>query len=202
MVVAGLTGGIATGKSTVSKMLASMGANIIDADRIAFDVVTKDKPAWRKIIDNFGENILYPDGEIDRKKLGDIIFNSQEKKLMLNSIVHPEVFSEMARMVKELSNNPSAIIILDVPLLIESGMNKGIKDVLLVYTPESIQLARLMQRDGINKKAAMSKIRSQMPIDKKLEYATFIIDNSSSLDMTAIHTKKAFDTLKERLNRF
>jgi dephospho-CoA kinase len=201
MVVAGLTGGIATGKSTVSKMLANMGAHIIDADRIAFEAVAKGRPAWRKIVDTFGEDILYPDGEIDRKKLGEIIFNSSQKKLMLNSIVHPEVFSETARMIKELSENPSSIIILDVPLLIESGMNKGIEDVMLVYTPESIQLARLMQRDGIDKEAAMAKIRSQMPIDEKLKYATIIIDNSSSLNSTAIHAQKAFDTLKERLSQ-
>ena len=195
----GLTGSIATGKSTVSRMLAELGADIIDADKIAFDVVLKGKPAWQKIIDYFGEGILLGNGEIDRKVLGDIIFNNPDKKHVLNSIVHPEVFSEMGRQVIEAAAKPEAVIILDVPLLIESGMHKGMNDVILVYTPEDVQLERLMARDNIISSAAMVKIRSQMPVEVKKRHATMIIDNSYSIKETNEQVIKVFNQLKNKL---
>jgi dephospho-CoA kinase len=194
----GLTGSIATGKSTVSRMLAELGAIIIDADKIAFDAVLKGKPACRKITDYFGECILQENGEIDRKALGDIIFNDPDKKQVLNSIVHPEVFSEMARQVNEAEKNPGAVIILDVPLLIESGMHRGMSDVILVYAPEDIQLERLMVRDNIDRASAMAKIRSQMPVDEKKKYATIVIDNSLNVNETYVQAVKVFDMLKNR----
>jgi dephospho-CoA kinase len=195
----GLTGSIATGKSTVSRMLSELGATIIDADKIAFDAVLSGKPAWQKIIDYFGENILLGSGEIDRMALGDIIFNDPDKKHALNCIVHPEVFSEMARQVDEAAKNPDAVIILDVPLLIESGMHKGMSDVILVYTPEEVQLERLMARDNIISTAAMAKIRSQMSVEEKKRHATIIIDNSFSFKETHEQVIKVFNQLKMRL---
>ena len=195
----GLTGSIATGKSTVSRILAELGADIIDADKIAYDAVLKGKPAWQKIIDYFGEGILLGNGEIDRKALGDIIFNNPYKKNVLNSIVHPEVFSEMGRHIIEAAKKPEAVIILDVPLLIESGMHKGMSDVILVYTPENVQLERLMARDNIARADAMAKIRSQMPVEEKKRHATIIIDNSFSIRETYEQTIKVFNQLKNRL---
>lgn len=195
----GLTGSIATGKSTVSKMLAELGAIIIDADKIAYDAVLKGKPAWKKIIENFGEGILLENHEIDRKALGDIIFNNQDKKHVLNSIVHPEVFSEMGRQVIEAAKKPEAVIILDVPLLMESGMHKGMREIILVYTPENVQLERLMARDNIVRADAMAKIRSQMPVEEKKRHATIIIDNSFSIRETHEQTIKVFNQLKNRL---
>lgn len=194
----GLTGSIATGKSTVSRMLAELGAIIIDADKIAFDAVLKGKPACTKITDYFGKCILQENGEIDRKALGDIIFNDPDKKQVLNSIVHPEVFSEMARQVNEAEKNPGAVIILDVPLLIESGMHRGMSDVILVYAPENVQLERLMARDNIDRASAMAKIRSQMPVDEKKKYATIVIDNSLNVNETYVQAVKVFDLLKNR----
>jgi dephospho-CoA kinase len=194
----GLTGSIATGKSTVSSMLAELGAVIIDADKIAFDAVLKGKPACKKIINYFGESVLQGNGEIDRKALGDIIFNDPDKKQVLNSIVHPEVFCEMGRQINEAEKNQGAVIILDVPLLIESGMNKGMSDVILVYTPEDVQLERLMARDNIDRAAAMAKIRSQMPVEDKRNLATIIIDNSFGIEKTREQTVKVFSWLKNR----
>jgi dephospho-CoA kinase len=195
----GLTGSIATGKSTVSRMLAELGAEIIDADKIAYDAVLKGKPAWRKIIDYFGEGVLLRSGEIDRKALGDIIFNSSDKKNVLNSIVHPEVFREMGRQVIEAAKKPEAVIILDVPLLIESGMHKGMSDVILVYTPEDVQLKRLMARDNIISADAMAKIRSQMSVEEKKRHATIIIENSYTIKETNEQTIKVFNQLKNKL---
>lgn len=195
----GLTGSIATGKSTVSRMLSDLGAVIIDADKIAFDAVLKDRPAWKKIVDCFGEGILLDNGEVDRKALGDIIFNDPHKKQMLNSIVHPEVFLEMDRRISDAERKPGTVIILDVPLLIETGMQKGMSDVVLVYADEGTQLERLMARDGIDMASAMAKIRSQMPVDEKRKYATIVIDNSRSVDETYAQTLKVFELLKNRL---
>lgn len=194
----GLTGSIATGKSTVSRMLAELGAVIIDADKIAFDAVLKGTPACRKIIDYFGECVLQENGEIDRKALGDIIFNDAQKKQVLNSIVHPEVFSEMGRQVNDAEKKPGTVIILDVPLLIESGMHKAMSDVILVYTPEDVQLQRLMARDNIDRASAMARIRSQMSVEEKRNYATIVIDNSMSVKETYGQAIKVFDMLKNR----
>ena len=194
----GLTGSIATGKSTVSRMLAELGADIIDADKIAFDTVLKGKPAWQKIIDYFGEGILLGNGEIDRKALGDIIFNNPDKKHMLNSIVHPEVFSDMGRQVIEAVKRPEAVIVLDVPLLMESGMHKGMSEIILVYTPENVQLERLMARDNIARADAMAKIRSQIPVEEKKRHATIIIDNSYTIKETNEQVIKVFNQLKNR----
>ncbi len=194
----GLTGGISTGKSTVSGMLSELGAVVIDADKIAFDAVLKGQPAWQKITDCFGECILLGNGEINRKALGDIIFNDPDKKNALNMIVHPEVFSEMGRQVIEASKRPGTVIILDVPLLIESGMDKGMSEVILVYTPEKVQLERLMARDNINSAEAMARIRSQMPVEEKKRHATIIIDNSFSIRETREQVIKIFNQLKNR----
>lgn len=199
MVIAGLTGGIATGKSTVSRFLANMGATIIDADKIAYDAVLKEKPAWHKIIEVFGKDILLENSEIDRKKLGDIVFNSAEKKHELNCIVHPEVFMEMDRLIKNASANPNAVIILDVPLLIESGMNKDLDDVILVYVPESLQIKRLMARDGISRESALARICSQMPIEEKRRYADIIIDNSGNLGDTMKLADEAYLKLSGKI---
>ena len=196
----GLTGGIATGKSTVSRMLSEMGAVIIDADRIAHDVVQKEKPALGKIIECFGKCVIADNGEIDRKVLGEIVFNDSEKKHALNSIVHPEVLLEMDRAIKEsLREKPCAMVILDVPLLIESGMHTGMREVILVYVPEEIQLRRLIERDNSDKVAALARIQSQMPIEQKRAYATMIIDNSGGIEETRKRTTEVFDMLKNKM---
>ena len=147
MIVAGLTGGIGTGKSTVAAVFAEAGAVIIDADEIARDVVAKGRPAWCRIVAHFGRNVLLPDGDIDRKKLGEIIFNDPRQKVHLDRIVHPHVIAETGQQLKEIERvQPQAVVILDVPLLIEAGMDRDLDDVIVVYTPEAIQLKRLMRQ--------------------------------------------------------
>ena len=200
MIIAGLTGGIATGKSTVSSILREAGAIIIDADAIARDAVKKNLPAWHEIVNYFGEKVLLPDGEINRTYLGDIIFKDSSKKETLNKIVHPYVIQKVAELIEEIvKESPDSIVILDVPLLIEAEMDKGLEDVILVYTPEWIQIERLVERDGITEEEALLKIRSQMPIDKKKEFSTIIIDNSGTIEATKKRALEVFDSLKKKV---
>jgi len=199
LIIAGLTGGIATGKSTVSSFLREAGAIIIDADAIARDAVKKNLPAWHEIVNYFGEKVLLPDSEINRTYLGDIIFRNSSKKEILNKIVHPYVIQKVAELIEEIGKaSPGSIVILDVPLLIEAGMHKGLEDVVLVYTPEWIQIERLIERDGITEEEALLKIRSQMPIEDKRKVASVIIDNSGSIEATKKRALEVFDSLKKK----
>jgi len=197
LIIAGLTGGIATGKSTVSSILRKAGAVLIDADAIARDVVKKDLPAWHEIVRIFGKEVLLPDGEIDRTRLGGIIFRDSSKKETLNKIVHPHVIQKVAELLEKIGKeSPDSIVILDVPLLIEAEMQKGMEDVILVYTPEDIQINRLVERDKISEEEALLRIRSQMPIEKKREFATFIIDNSGPIEATKKRALEVFNYLR------
>ena len=201
MRVIGLTGGIATGKSTVSALLEEAGAVIIDADRIARQVVKKGLPAYREIVESFGEAILLPDGEINRSVLGDIIFNDSRKKQLLNRIVHPHVRKEQNRQLKHIEkSDPDAIVILDIPLLIETQAYMDLSELIVVYAPEHIQIARLMQRDGISRTDALARVRSQMPIEEKKGKATIVIDNSGTRENTRKQTLKIFQQLKDKQN--
>jgi dephospho-CoA kinase len=183
--IAGLTGGIASGKSTVAAMLAEAGARIVDADRIAHQVVLKGGPAWQDIVDHFGSGILARDGQIDREALGAIVFSDTEAKKALNGIVHPRVFETMAQEIQSLAEaHPGDLIIMDVPLLIESGLHASLPIVILVYVPETMQQERLMRRDGLNAADAAARIRAQMPIDAKRAHAHYIVDNTGDLDAT------------------
>lgn len=197
MVVAGLTGGIATGKSTVAKIFEDAGAIIIDADKIARDAVEKGRPAYHEIVKQFGREVLLPDGEINRGYLADIIFNDSDKKQALNRIVHPFVLQAMAEKLEQLEKDrPDAVVILDVPLLIESGMHKDMSDVIVVYAPEHVQIQRLMARNDISETDALSRIRSQMPIEEKKNLASVLIDNSDTKERTRERTLEVYKYLR------
>lgn len=198
MQVIGLTGGIATGKSTVSAILKNAGAVIIDADRIARRVVKKNLPAYRQILAHFGESVLLPDGEINRAALGNLIFSDSRKKQLLNSIVHPHVQKETDRQLRHIAKKkPNALVILDIPLLLEAGMRKDFSEVIVVYAPEHIQIKRLMERDHISQEDALARIRSQMPIEKKKSLATMVIDNSGPIEDTRKQTLEILQRLKQ-----
>ncbi len=199
MIVAGLTGGIGTGKSTVSAIFEEAGAVIIDADKIARDVVEKGRPAWQKIVKQFGREVLLPDENIDRKRLADIIFNDSQQKDRLNRIVHPYIIAETDRRLKEIERDqPDAVVILDVPLLIEAGMARDLAEIIVVCVPETVQQQRLMDRDRFSAAEALARIRSQMPIEKKKARATILIDNSASPAVTRKIALKVFESLRQR----
>lgn len=199
MVVAGLTGGIATGKSTVAAFFVSAGAELIDADRIAFDAVQKGTAVWQEIVEYFGQGVLLPDGQIDRARLGNIIFHDHAQKAVLNGIVHPAVIRQIHQRIEELDQNqPDAVVIVDVPLLIETRIYRDMRDIILVYVPERVQIERLMDRDGLSRKDALARVRSQMSIEEKKAYASIIIDNTGSLEKTREKTFEVYNELQAR----
>ncbi|KAJ7213215.1 dephospho-CoA kinase-domain-containing protein [Mycena haematopus] len=181
MLVVGLTGGIATGKSSVSKLLKEKHIPVVDADILARQVVEPGTPALAKIVSFFGPGILQPDGTLDRKKLGSVIFNDDAKRRKLNSIVHPAVRRALLRGVVRHWLRGSKYCILDVPLLIEGPMWKLVGTVVVVYCSADVQLQRLMARDNSSREDASSRLNSQLPIEEKVQYADRVIDNSGSL---------------------
>lgn len=203
MIVAGLTGGIATGKSTVAAIFAEAGAQVVDADRIAREVVRKDSDAWNRIVAQFGRQVLQPNGEIDRGRLADIIFNDAGRKEALNRIVHPYVQAETARRLKAIARcHPEAVVILDVPLLLEANMTEGLAEIIVVYAPEAVQLRRLMQRDRLTEAQARARIGSQMPIEEKKSRATVVIDNSSTLAAVRKRTLAVWSRLRRQASHW
>ncbi len=196
MRIIGLTGGIATGKSTVARMLAEKGAHIIDADRLAREVVEPDQPAWQEIVDWLGESILLQDRSIDREKLAALVFSDEQMRLKLNSIVHPHVGARLLAMTDKIrEDHPDTILVHDVPLLVEAGMCGMVEIVLLVYAPPQVQIERQQKRDGISASAAEARLRAQMPMEEKIKHAHIIIDNSGKLAATARQIEEAWPRL-------
>ncbi|KAF9449459.1 CoaE-domain-containing protein [Macrolepiota fuliginosa MF-IS2] len=180
MLVVGLTGGIATGKSTVSSILKTHKVPIVDADVIARQVVEPGTPALAKIKKTFGDDILLPDGALDRKKLGSIVFTDESQRKKLNSIIHPAVRRAMLFEVICLWLRGERWCVADVPLLIEGPLWKLVGSVVVVYCSAELQLLRLMLRDSSSREDASARLNSQLPIASKIEYADIIIDNSGS----------------------
>jgi dephospho-CoA kinase len=181
----GLTGGIATGKSTASSLLVQKGALLIDADAIAREVMLPGQPVLAAVTNFFGQAILQEDGTLDRKKLGNIVFNDKEALKVLNSISHPEIRKQMKERMNELEKqNPNTLIVIDIPLLIESGLQSMFEQVLLVYVPRDIQKQRLMLRDSLSSEQAEARLLTQMDIEEKKFLADVVIDNSHSLEQT------------------
>ncbi|MBX6395503.1 MAG: dephospho-CoA kinase [Alicyclobacillaceae bacterium] len=197
--IVGLTGGIASGKSTVSRMFAELGARVVDADRVAREVVEPGTPALAELVETFGKEILLPDGTLDRAKLGGMVFGHPERLARLNAIVHPRVRARMAELTREmLAEDPAAVVLWDVPLLIEGGLVEAVDVCVLVYVPQSVQLVRLMERNGLSRDEAMKRIQSQMPLEDKREYADYIIDNSQDIANTRRQVERVWWELCER----
>jgi dephospho-CoA kinase len=194
VITIGLTGGIASGKSTVSNMLKDLGFPVIDADVIAREVVEKGEPAYLDIVQEFGEDILEQDGAINRVKLGEIIFNHEEKRKALNAIVHPAVRKRMTEQKEHFIESGSRAVILDIPLLFESKLTYLVDKTLLVFVNKDIQLQRLMERNHFSEQEALSRIQSQMPITEKVPLADEIINNNGSVDDTK---QQLIDVLKK-----
>lgn len=181
----GLTGGIATGKSTVSETLRRLGAYVIDADSIAREMVMPGQPAYQDIVEHFGKNVLLANGEINRPWLAEQIFNDAAKRQLLNELTHPRVIERIETIIQALAaDDYSQPIVLDIPLLIEAGMVDTVDQVWLVVTDTDTQLQRLMQRDGLTAAKAELRIAAQMPLAEKVQFAHRIIDNSGSLPDT------------------
>ena len=183
MLLIGLTGGIASGKTTVSNMFVKLGAHLIDADVIARDVVKPDKPAWKEIVSAFGESVLGDKKEIIREKLAAAIFNSPEKRKQLEAITHPKIIEEENQLINEIrKNNKPGIIILDAALLIEAGHHNRVDKLIVVYLNKNTQIKRLRKRDSLSLADAEKRLDSQMSLDEKVNLANYVIDNGKSTD--------------------
>jgi len=182
MLNVGLTGGIASGKSTVAKMFVKKGAHLIDFDGLAHEVQKPEKPAWKEVVHHFGKRILQPDKKIDRVKLGNIVFADKEKLMELNNIVHPIVYQEWhARLDKIGKKEKHAVVFSDVPLLFEVNMQHLFDLTMLVLIAPEEQVRRLMTRNRVNKEEADKRLKSQMPISEKIALADIVIDNKGSI---------------------
>ncbi|KII88266.1 hypothetical protein PLICRDRAFT_41427 [Plicaturopsis crispa FD-325 SS-3] len=199
MLVVGLTGGIATGKSSVSSLLKARQLPVVDADVIAREVVAPGTPALARIAKHFGPAVLLPDGSLDRKKLGSIIFNDDAQRKKLNSIVHPAVRRAMFTAVLRNWIKGEKICIMDVPLLIEGPLWKMVGKVVVVYCSADIQLQRLMKRDNSSREDASSRLNSQIPISEKVQYADMIIDNSGSPQELEAHVDQVVKRLEKEV---
>lgn len=191
--IIGLTGNIASGKSTVGGYLQSLGAKVIDADRIAREIVLPNTPALKEIVLSFGSGVLNEDLTLDRKKLAAIVFNNPQARKKLEQITHPRIEEEIKRQIEYFSK--SAVIILEVPLLIEVGWHKWVDQVWLVTVDEGVQIDRLMQRDKLSLEQAQKRIASQMSQQEKMKYADVIIDNSDSPEKIAKKIKGLWEKL-------
>ncbi len=196
--IIGLTGGIASGKSTVSDLLEKLGAPLIDFDLIARQVVEPDTRGFNSIINYFGKHILAEDGTLDRKKLSKIIFNNKKKRKKLESFIHPLIFQEFFKQLDAIVKiNPNAVIQVSIPLLIELNMQHAFEYLIVVYASPKTQIERLAQRDGISIKEATNVLKSQIPIDEKVSFANFIINNESTIE----ETRKQVNEVWQELNK-
>jgi len=179
MILIGLTGGVATGKSTVAKMFERCGAIVIDADKLAREVVRPGKPAWREIVRRFGTSVLNGDQTINRQILGQIVFQNRTKRRQLERIIHPRVAHEQARLTRQAARqDPKAIVIYDVPLLFEAGIDKRVDKTVVVTTDRETQIARLKKRNGLTRSEALRRIKSQMPLTLKRRHADYVLDGT------------------------
>ncbi|QYF84640.1 dephospho-CoA kinase [Brevibacterium sp. PAMC21349] len=187
--IIGITGGIASGKSTVSLYLQELGFTIVDADLASRAVVEPGEEAYHQVVKAFGEDILLTDGNIDRVKLGSIIFNDQEKRLLLNGIVHPAVRNWMRLKTKAALSSGEETVFMDIPLLFESKLTFMVDKTLLIYVDEQVQLERLMNRNGLSETEALARINSQMPLADKKALADAVIDNNGDINETKRQVK-------------
>ena len=190
MKVIGLTGGIGSGKSTVSRFLAELGAVIIDADKIGHAVLEPDSEAWQQVVAAFGRQILKPNREIDRKKLGKIVFGSAEALSRLNRIMHPQIYRIVKAQLEQYRRQGMDVVVVEAPLLIEAGWTSLVDEVWVTLAPEATILKRLKEGMGLSKAESMARIRSQLPAKERVKHAH-----------VAINTDLSLDELKARVNK-
>lgn len=190
-----LTGGIASGKSTVARMLGELGAEVVDADALAREVVRPGQPALEEIVAAFGREVLLPTGELDRRKLAQRVFSDPASRARLNAIVHPRVGERMRQAVEEIrARRPDAVVVLDVPLLFDVPLPEleSLPAVVVYASPET-QLRRLRERDGLTEGEAQQRLRAQRPLRDKLARARWVVDNDGDLARTAEQVRRVWE---------
>jgi len=195
----GLTGGIASGKSTVAAMLRELGAAVVDADALAREVVEPGRPALDEIVARFGRGVLAPDGRLDRSKLAAIVFADPEARLALNAITHPRIAQLAAERGLALAAAGAPLVFYEAALLVENGIHRGLSALVVVSVPPEVQLARLVERDGLSKEEARMRLAAQLPLSEKVKVAHHVIDNSGSLSETRSQVERVYARLCEEL---
>lgn len=200
----GLTGGIASGKSVVAKMLQERGLPLIDADVLAREVVAPGQPALQEIVEQFGEHMMLPDGTLNRRALGELVFSDPEARKRLEAITHPRIAELRLQKRKEIEQSllhslhkPIAIVC-DIPLLFEAGLQNEVDRVWVVWVPREVQIERLMKREGLSREAAEQRLKAQWPLDEKKKLADVVIDNSGTLEETERQVDAALHDLAHR----
>jgi dephospho-CoA kinase len=199
MITVGLTGGIASGKSLVTEFFRRLGAYVIDSDSIAREVVKPGSEGWQSVVAEFGPDILTQDGTINRVKLGSIIFSDRERRDTLNAILHPLIINTVRERIAAIGKkHPGAIVVADIPLLIESRLQHEFDEVVVVWSPEEMQRQRLMERDGLSAAEAQQRINAQMALNEKKTYATYIIENDQNEQQTMEQVKQIFSAIRQK----
>lgn len=199
MKIIGLTGGIGTGKSTVSAMLRDLGATVVDADEATRAVQAPGSEGLRLLAAEFGSGILTAGGELDRARLADIAFRDPEARARLNAIVHPRVRQWMAERQQEAVERGDPLVVMDIPLLFEARGAGAFETVVLVYAPEDVQVRRLVELRGMTEEAARARMAAQLPIDEKRRLATHVIENTGDLDQLRREVERVWRQLSEGL---
>lgn len=192
--VVGLTGGIASGKSTVARALAQRGIPVVDADILAREVVAPGSEGLAAIVEAFGENVLLADGTLNRKKVGELVFNDPALRIKLNTITHPRVAQLSAERLAAIPQHAVPYAIYEAPLIVENGLHHTMRALIVVAVDVPLQIERMMMRDGLDREAAESRLRAQAPLERKLAAADYVIDNGRSLaelfpQIDAVHDK-------------
>ncbi len=197
----GLTGGVASGKSTVARMCAELGARIIDADRLGHELIRRGLPAHEEIARRIGREILDASGEIDRKRLGTIVFADPQKLQELNAILHPRIIEGVELLAREFhSRDPERVIVVDAALIFEAGIGGQFAKVIIAWCPPEQQIERLMTNASLSREEAERRMASQMPAEEKRRRADYVIDCSGSLDKTRRQVKALFPKLQRLIN--
>jgi dephospho-CoA kinase len=193
----GLTGGIASGKSTVSRMLRELGAHVLDADVIAREVVEPGTPGLKAVAERF-PGVLDPDGRLDRARLGARVFGDPQERAALNALLHPLIGQQFMLRTQALAEQGVERVLYDAPLLIENRLHLGMDGVVLVWVPREVQKARLMARDGLDEAAAEARLAAQLPLDEKRQHATWVVDNSGELGTTRARVEEVWRAMLAR----
>jgi dephospho-CoA kinase len=195
--VYGLTGGIASGKSVVARMLRELGAPVIDADTLARRVVEPGRPAYEDIVREFGREVLAADGTIDRKRLAGVVFADEARRERLNAITHPRIAALAAEETRRLFAAGEEVVIYEAPLIVENRLHEVMQGLIVVAVSPEVQLARAMARDGQGEEAARARIAAQLPLEEKLRVATHVIDNSGSLSETRAQVEQVWRAIRD-----
>ncbi len=196
MKVIGLTGGIGSGKSTVSQVLADLGAVILDTDKVGHEALKPGSEVRERVIHEFGQGIVTAGGDIDRARLGELVFNDHEARARLNRIMHPFMYNMVKAQLEEYRRKGVSVVVMEAPLLIEAGWTSLVDEIWVTVAPEATVLRRLRERSGLSQKEARARIQAQLPAEERIKHADVVIDTDCSLDELKERVKERWRRLQ------